>query len=200
MNSAIRRVLLLLICAATSAVQADVFNMPSGQKSISFAAIGSPGNANDLATGNAYGGVVYAYSIGKYDVTAAQYAQFLNAVARTDTYSLYDATMASTFAPCGITRSNVSGSYTYGILAGHENNAVTDVSWGDAARFANWLHNGQPNGAQDASTTEDGAYALNGATTLEALLAVTKNAGAKYWIPSENEWYKSAYFDPKTNS
>ena len=68
------------------------------------------------------------------------------------------------------------------------------MSWYNAARFCNWLHNGQPNtGSQTAETTEDGAYTLNGATRD---ITVQKNAGAKYWIPSQNEWYKAAYYQP----
>ncbi len=35
---------------------------------------------------------------------------------------------------------------------------VNWVSFWDAARFVNWLHNGQPTGAQGLGTTEDGAY------------------------------------------
>jgi len=60
----------------------------------------------------------------------------------------------------------------------------------------NWLHNGQPIGAQGSNTTEDGAYYLNGAATDAQLMAVTRKDGAKYWIPTENEWYKAAYYDP----
>ena len=36
------------------------------------------------------GSVGYNYNIGKYEVTAGQYTEFLNAVARTDTYGLYN--------------------------------------------------------------------------------------------------------------
>jgi len=64
---------------------------------------------------------------------------------------------------------------------------VNLVSWGDAARFCNWLQTG---------TTETGAYTLNGATTDSALLAITRNPGANFVIPTENEWYKAAYYDP----
>jgi hypothetical protein len=71
---------------------------------------------------------------------------------------------------------------------------VTYVSWFDAARYCNWLHNRLPSGTQNASTTEDGAYTLNGATSDG--LAISKNAVATYWIPSENEWYKAAYYQP----
>jgi formylglycine-generating enzyme required for sulfatase activity len=73
---------------------------------------------------------------------------------------------------------------------------VTYVSWGDAARFANWFHNGQPTGVEGSATTETGAYTLNGATSNAALNAITRNAGAKWFIPSESEWYKAAYYDP----
>ncbi len=48
-----------------------------------------------------------------------------------------------------------------------------------------------------AGTTETGAYTLNGDTTkgLE-----TRNAGAKWWLPSENEWARAAvYYDPTLN-
>ena len=59
-----------------------------------------------------------------------------------------------------------------------------NVSWGDAARFANWMGNGEPTNLGEAvGSTETGAYTLNGDTTsyLE-----TRNAGATYALPSVN--------------
>lgn len=53
---------------------------------------------------------------------------------------------------------------------------------------------------QNASTTEDGAYTLNGAITDAALSAVSRNAGARWFIPSESEWYKAAYYDARTTA
>jgi formylglycine-generating enzyme required for sulfatase activity len=44
------------------------------------------------------------------------------------------------------------------------------------------------------TTTEDGTYYLNGAQTNAELLAVTRKANARYVIPSEDEWYKAAYY------
>jgi formylglycine-generating enzyme len=156
--------------------------------------VGNVGNSNDPATGNLNGGVNYAYSIGKYEVTVGQYTAFLNAVAATDTYALYNPNMTeNTIA--GIARSGLSGSYSY-MAMGSPNKPVTYVSWGDAARFANWVHNGQPTGPKNSTTTEDGAYTLNGATSVAALNAVFRNASAQWFLPSENEWYKAAYHHP----
>ncbi len=136
--------------------------------------------------------MAYDYKIAKNETTIAQYAEFLNAVAATDTYGLYSTGMTTSYI-AGITQSGVSGSFTYSVVAGSANKPITFVSWFDAARFANWLHNGQPSGGQTAATTEDGAYTLLGATSG---VSVSKNVGARMWIPSESEWYKAAYYDP----
>jgi formylglycine-generating enzyme required for sulfatase activity len=92
------------------------------------------------------------------------------------------------------------------------NRPVNYVSWADAARFTNWLHNGQPTGLQSSNTTEDGVYDLaathqhygpNGEVPdggsgewhalNQALIAVKRKPYAKWAIPSEDEWYKAAY-------
>ena len=70
---------------------------------------------------------------------------------------------------------------------------VNYVNFNHAARFVNWLQNGQPTGAQTAATTERGAYTLDGAMSG---VSFTRNAGATYGLPSENEWYKAAYHQP----
>ncbi len=98
--------------------------------------------------------------------------------------------MASGFG--GIIRNGSSPNYSYGAIAGRENMPVNYVTFWDATRFANWLHNGQPTGVQDGSTTEDGAYTLTPAGI--AANSVMRNAGAMVFIPSEDEWYKAAYY------
>ena len=62
--------------------------VPARAVTIDMVPVGNAGNANDPTTGNVYGGVGYDCQIGKYEVTIAQYTEFLNAVAATDTYSL----------------------------------------------------------------------------------------------------------------
>jgi sulfatase modifying factor 1 len=163
--------------------------------------VGNPGNTGELSGDGAggygedriCGSVAYTYNIGKYEVTAGQYTEFLNAVAKTDTYGLYNSEMWSDSYGCKIERSGSSGNYSYSVAGDYANRPVNYVSWGDSARFANWLHNNQPTGAQGLSTTEDGAYYLNGATTNAALLAVNRKSNWKWAITSEDEWYKAAY-------
>src|ERR1051325_11726840 len=78
--------------------------------------VGDVGNPNDPATGNVYGGVNYAYRIGKYEVTVGQYTAFLNAVAATDTYALYNSSMATDLNIAGIARNGTPGSYSYSVI------------------------------------------------------------------------------------
>ncbi len=52
---------------------------------IDWVTVGDPGNACDSHPYGCPGAVAYEYRIGKYEVTNAQYAEFLNAVAATDT-------------------------------------------------------------------------------------------------------------------
>ena len=190
-----------------------------GKVNIETVPVGDPGNAGEqsrLASDGDkthYGGVAYTYNIGKYEVTAGQYCEFLNAVVASDPYELYNANMDIRSEGCQITRNGSSGSYTYdfrgrpsGTEADWANRPVNYVSWGDEARFANWLHNGQPTGtltgdpAQDAGLTEHGAYGLNGATAYVDLMPVGREADWKWAIPTENEWYKAAYYDPSLNA
>ena len=146
--------------------------------------VGNAGNAADTTT---YGGVAYEYQIGKYDVTIGQYTEFLNAVAATDPYSLYNANMFFDGNIKGIQRGGSPGSYTYSVI-GSANRPITYVSWFDAARFANWMTNGQGTGS-----TETGAYTLNNATSGNAVVA---NSGAAFRLPTNDEWYKAAYYSP----
>jgi formylglycine-generating enzyme required for sulfatase activity len=157
--------------------------------------IGDTGNAADppaYCLAGDCGSVAERFQISRFEVTNAQYAEFLNAVAEADPNGLYHPSMA-TDARGGISRSGGSGSHSYGVKAGRGDNPVVFVSFWDALRFANWLHNGQPTGAQGPGTTEDGAYTLTPAGVSGN--SVTRNAGAQVFLPSENEWYKAAYYD-----
>ena len=160
--------------------------------SMDWGLVSDIGNTSDTEVMNDgttdYGNVDYAYKIGIYEVTNYQYCEFLNAVAVTDMYGLYNTNMSvSTWG--GLQRTGPQGSYHYTMKSGQGNKPINYISWHDALRFTNWFHNGQPSGLQNSSTTEDGAYTFSGATTVGK-----RNAGALFWLPSEDEWYKAAYY------
>ncbi len=156
---------------------------PAPAVTIDWVTVGDPGNANDT-TG--YGAVADSFQMMKYEFTNQQYADFLNSVAKADTYSLYNSSMGSN-ARGGITRSGTSGAYTYSVKSNMGGKPVNFVSWWDAARVANWLMNG----ATGTSSTETGAYTLAGGTSGAA---PALNPGALYRVPSEDQWYKAAYY------
>ena len=181
--------LILLAVLATAAQAVTIETVP----------VGNLGNTDDTH-GDGYGGVDYAYNIGKYEVTAGQYTEFLNAVAGVDTYGLYNSNMWLSDYGCKIERYAGNGTagdpYQYRVPdANRANRPVNYVSWGDAARFSNWLHNGQPSGSQDDSTTEDGAYYLDGADLNDGLMTVNRESDAIWVLPDEDEWYKAAYYN-----
>ncbi len=148
-----------------------------------FVPVSDAGNASDV-TG--FGAVKNAYRIGMNEVTRTQYAAFLNAVAATDTHGLYSPNM-------GITRAGAPGSYVYAATDGAR--SVAWVSWYDALRYANWLNNGQPAGAAGAASTETGAYTFSGETSVSI-----RNPEARVFLPSEDEWYKAAYYQGGSNA
>ena len=159
---------------------------PALAVTIDMVTVGDPGNAGDIDF-PVYGDVADAFQIMKYEFTNQQYTDFLNSVAATDTYSLYNASMGSN-ARGGITRSGASGSYSYATKTNMGNKPVNYVSWWDAARVSNWLMNG----GTSSSSTETGAYTLTGGQTSGAAPAV--NSGAAFYIPTEDQWYKAAYY------
>lgn len=158
---------------------------------IEWVTVGNPGNAPDTrydATG--FGSVAETYRISKYEVTNREWIDFLTAVATvSDPNGLYNTDMAGTYG--GIDRAG-TGPYTYSAKGGDTawlDRPVNWVSWYNTLRYANWLDNGQPTGVQDATTTEDGAYDMSlGAS-------VVRKPGADFFLPTEDEWYKAAYYD-----
>ena len=162
--------------------------LPARAVTIDMVTVGDPGNTADT-TGqpNPAGAVADSFQIMKYEWTNSRYADFLNSVAATDTYSLYNADMGSD-ARGGITQSGASGSYTYATKTNMSDKPVNFVSWWDAARVSNWLMNG----GTSSSSTETGAYTFIGGQTTGNAPAV--NSGATVYIPTEDQWYKAAYY------
>ena len=159
--------------------------------------INNVSDTRDFNSGYAVGSVSYAYKISKYKVTNTEYVAFLNSVAVTDTNGLYVAEMGAVRG--GISRSGSSGSYSYSVKTNYGNKPVNNVTWLNAARYCNWLHNNKPIGAQSSTTTEGGAYTIvlpldpNGDNG-DPVILPTANSGAKYRLPTSTEWWKAAYY------
>jgi len=73
------------------------------------------------------------------------------------------------------------------------------VSLFDAVRFTNWLSNNQPTGAEGPGTTETGSYTIT-INNVSHITNVTQNSNATWVIPTNDEWYKAAYYNPATGS
>jgi sulfatase modifying factor 1 len=162
--------------------------VPAHAITINWVTVGDPGNTADT-TGdpNPAGAVADSFQIMKYEFTNQQYTDFLNSVdaGGTNPNSVYNASMDSD-ARGGIsfTSGATSGS-KYAVKTNMGDKPVNYVSWFDAARVSNWLFNG----ATGTSSTETGAYTLSGTSTAPAV-----NPGATFYIPTQDQWYKAAYY------
>lgn len=158
---------------APMAASADWFGTGDNRFEIPFVTIGSPGNAADTTGApNPAGRVDYTYRIGKYEVPE-------EAVRKANAQSTLDG------APLGITLDNRG-----------PQKPATSLSWFEAARFVNWLN-------EDVGISP--AYKFDAAGDFQLWTVADpgynpanpfRNALARYVLPSVDEWYKAAYYDP----
>lgn len=170
-----------------------------------FVRVDHPGNPPDPVFG--HGAVAESFEIGRYELTNADYADFLNAVARvSDPYFLYETSMGDGLFG-GIRRRTETGGYVYAAKPGWAERPATYLNWYRLARLANWLHFGRPNtGESRFGTTEGdaahGAYDTRHFTAPDSDVVVReelpagRNPGARYFLPTEDEWFKAAHYDP----
>jgi formylglycine-generating enzyme required for sulfatase activity len=172
--------------------QADVFNLGAGFTNLETVFVNDTGNMNDTRNRNDRGSVGYNYRIGKYEVTAKQYTDFLNNKAKTDNYGLYNSEMYNNTTSydqgCYILQTGISGSYSYSVANDWANRPVNYVSYWDACRFVNWLSNGQGDG-----DTETGTYTLNGYNGFDGR-EIQRNTSGKWVVPTKDEWWKAGYY------
>lgn len=138
---------------------------------INYQTIGNAGNAKNSVTNR--GSVATEFRMQKNEVTNSQYAEFLNSQGKSNTNGIYNSLMGSDSANGGISQSGSTGAFTYSVKSNMASRPVNYVHWFSAARFTNWLHNGQLTSA----TTETGAYTLANKVSGNS---VVRNAGRKY--------------------
>lgn len=163
-----------------------------------------PGNCSgDGTTG--YGAVDYEFRIATTHVTTGQYVEFLNAVdpIGENSLNLFDNRMQTFLHPVsGLNKPAWAGGIEFDTSAadgskfsvknGYANYPASWVSWVSGARFVNWISNGQGTG-----DTESGAYNFLPTTTNDPI--PDREAGATVFLPTEDEFYKAAYYDPTKN-
>jgi formylglycine-generating enzyme required for sulfatase activity len=210
MRTTAAAVVTCLVANATLAfAQTSYFTDPNS--GVEFSRIGSVNNAaysgqapfNLSPVGR--GSVGYEYSIGRFEVTTAQWVEFYNAVyARPDAISFPAQTLWTPTIWGAVRDTSYTGPGTRYRVNPNVANAgmlpVGGISWRTAAVYCNWLHN---NKSSNASAFLNGAYDVStfsgGFPTFTDQAA--HNVGARYWIPTWDEWLKAAHYDPnKLNS
>ena len=171
-----------------------------------YVLVANAGNVGDIVN-QFKGRVNYDYYIAKTELSNASYCKFLNAVATVeDPYGLYDENM-SKGACGGIARIKCNDKWTYQCKEGYANLPVVYVNYYDIARYANWMHFGCPEGRCELGITEgndsQGAYDTSDYELVRDGIKTPyytfgkRNVGARFWIPSDDEWYKAAYYNPE---
>jgi hypothetical protein len=188
------------LVSAVASAQPD----PSG---IEFVTVGAPNNAaynrddpQGLITGR--GSVPYEYRMGKYEVTTAQWLEFYNTFK-----ARADGVPDSVLPPPLIWGAQVDPNYTgpgtrYRLIPGNPDSGMrftAGITWRVGAMFCNWLCNDK---SSALTAIQMGAYDTN--TFQEPTLGVFTdqvhhNPGARYFIPSLDEWAKASFFDPILN-
>lgn len=180
---------------------------------IDFVTITHPGNApwagdgtqDDQSIGR--GSVGYEYRIGKFEIATAQWVEFMNAAfdrPQSEWIPYLQLPGGASWAATPVAP-NTPGGRRWAIASGAAMLPVGQTSWRDAAIYTNWLHN---NKGLERSAFLSGAYDVStfGYVTLpNGVLAFTdqteRSPGARYFIPTVDEWIKASHFDPnKVNS
>jgi formylglycine-generating enzyme len=169
------RILIVIVCMMVTVDFASAETIRG--INLDFVTIGHAGNAADTrvmqdgTTG--YGAVGYDYRIGKYEVTNAQWDTFTDAAG----------------APTG----NPSNAYDGYAYYGGVQQPTTCVSWYEALQFCNYLTSGDKG---------KGVYRFSGNNANPGdFQGINRDAakatyGTIYFLPTENEWYKAAYYKP----
>ncbi len=163
--------ILLILLFPLAAAHADSFGSGANTFTMDFVDIGNAGNAYD-DTG--YGSVGYTYRMGVNEVSERMI----------DAYNALSGGPTLTKETRGLDR------------------PATSVSWNEAARFVNWLNTSKGYSAAYKFTTGGFNDDIALWTNLDAGYNAAnpfRNANAHYYLPSEDEWYKAAYYDPKAN-
>jgi hypothetical protein len=156
---------------------ADTFGSGANTFDIEFVGIGNPGNTADT-TGNPNpaGSVPYSYRMGKFEISEQMIDK------------------ANALGGLGITKD------TRG-----PDKPATSTSWNEAARFVNWLNTTSGSTPAYKFALQRGQAGYDANANIELWTVgdagynpnnLHRNSLARYFLPSLDEWYKAAYYDP----
>jgi formylglycine-generating enzyme required for sulfatase activity len=159
-------------------VGADVFGSDSNQFTLDFVPISGATNPT-----SGYGIVNHDYRIGKFEITNDQWNKFT--------------------ASLGVPVTGSQGGYErsfYDWGTGTTNVPTNDVSWYETAQFVNWLNTNTGNqpAYKFTGTQGTGDYTFVPWSSTDAGYNAAnpyRNSAAKYFLPSEDEWVKAAYWN-----
>ena len=147
--------------------QADTFGTSGNEFTIDFANIGNTGNAADT-TG--YGAVPYEYRASIHEI------------------SQDDITKATASGMSNVTAGAWTGSQP-----------AANIDWYEAAAFVNFLNTNSAKTAAYDLAFSNGSWSMALWSSEQAWTAggtnLYRNKDAFYFLPSENEWYKAAYYN-----
>ena len=176
MNAKITLVTASLFVAVTiivqSSAQADTFGTGSNQFTVDFVEIGNTTNTNSSL---GYGAVPYQYRMGKYEISQLQ-----------------------------VTKATLLGLAGVSTTASSSNRPAASATWYEAAAFVNFLNTNSGKTAAYNLTLSNTTWSMNLQATNQAWTLggtnLYRNKDAFYFLPSENEWFKSAYYNPSNST
>jgi formylglycine-generating enzyme required for sulfatase activity len=187
----------LVLAFVTLGAVGTVAPAARAQYGFDFVTIGSPGNAayngdpkfGSLPIGR--GSVGYEYKIGKMEVTTKQWMDFMNTFSQTNTPPPFFKIFQGGFWGAGFDLSYTGPGYRYVLIDGlpsAEILPVSGVTFHMAMLYSNWLHHDQ---SPDPAKLMNGAYDMSKVppgTQPNQKLYPTHEPGAKFWIPTMDEW------------
>jgi hypothetical protein len=157
---------------------ADTFGSGGNTFDIEFVTIGNPGNAADDVSANPdfAGSVPYVYRMGKFEISEQM-----------------------------IDKANAEGGLGITQDTRGADKPATSTSWNEAARFVNWLNTSTGNMPAYKFAFQPGEVGYSANANIELWTIgdagynpnnLYRNSLARYVLPSVDEWYKAAYYDP----
>ena len=180
--SAVRLLTAVVAVWATSAsAYADIFGSGANTFDIQFVTIGNSGNpADTTGVPNPAGSVAYTYRMGKFETSEQMIDK------------------ANTLAGLGINEDTRGA-----------DKPATSVSWNQAARFVNWLNTSTGSAPAYKFATQPGQAGYDANAFIQLWTPgdtgynqnnLYRNSQARYVLPSDDEWYKAAYYDPTSGN